>query len=303
MGFIIFSDLDGTLLDHDTYAWGPALPALRHLRREGWPLIPVTSKTRAEVLELYGPLELRAPIVVENGGGIFLPDRAPWDALGEFALGPRDPRLPRVRVLGLPYETVRAFMRREGPSLGMHGFGDLPLNDIARRTGLDPASAQRACARDFSEPFVLDDPQGLAEVRRRAERAGLAVTTGGRFHHLIGAHQSKGRAVRLLADAWRAWAGPGEISVALGDGENDIPMLEEVDLAVSVPTLDRSLPGLARRDAIVAPAPGPAGWNAALLALFAAPSGADRTRAGTPDPQSAVDPQSAPDEPSPLDSS
>ena len=47
--FVIFTDLDGTLLDHETYSWATAEPALKRLRKEGVPLIMVSSKTRLEI--------------------------------------------------------------------------------------------------------------------------------------------------------------------------------------------------------------------------------------------------------------
>ncbi|MGB9606864.1 MAG: hypothetical protein ACPL88_13400, partial [Bryobacteraceae bacterium] len=45
----VFSDLDGTLLDTARYDFTPALPALAALRRHGFPLVLVSSKTRAEM--------------------------------------------------------------------------------------------------------------------------------------------------------------------------------------------------------------------------------------------------------------
>jgi mannosyl-3-phosphoglycerate phosphatase len=147
---------------------------------------------------------------------------------------------------------------------------------------------------------VLDDARDLAEVRRHAAAAGLAVTTGGRFHHLIGAQQSKGRAVGLLIKIWREGGGADDVSVSLGDGENDIPMLEQTDVAIRVPAPPRPLPMLNRSDSIVAPAPGPAGWSAALLELFdAPPADAPPVDAPPADPSSAdpspADPSPAPD--------
>src|SRR5262245_50293684 len=47
--WLVFTDLDGTLLDADTYSYEAASPALERLRERGTPLVMVTSKTRAEV--------------------------------------------------------------------------------------------------------------------------------------------------------------------------------------------------------------------------------------------------------------
>jgi HAD superfamily hydrolase (TIGR01484 family) len=51
---LVFTDLDGTLLDHHTYSFEPALPALNSLKEKNIPLIICTSKTRAEI-----PLSLK----------------------------------------------------------------------------------------------------------------------------------------------------------------------------------------------------------------------------------------------------
>ena len=48
-GYIFFSDLDGTLLDHENYDWSAAKPALSELKRQGLPLILASSKTAAEI--------------------------------------------------------------------------------------------------------------------------------------------------------------------------------------------------------------------------------------------------------------
>ena len=43
---VIYTDLDGSLLDHYTYEATEALPLLRQLEQLGTPVIPCTSKTR-----------------------------------------------------------------------------------------------------------------------------------------------------------------------------------------------------------------------------------------------------------------
>lgn len=70
---MVFTDLDGTLLDHQTYSFAPAKPALAALRAARVPLVPCSSKSLAEMVELQQALELDGPLIVENGGGVFLP--------------------------------------------------------------------------------------------------------------------------------------------------------------------------------------------------------------------------------------
>ncbi len=70
---VIFTDLDGTLLDHETYSYTPATEALDLLVRKGIPLILCSSKTRAEIELIQLDLRLRHPFISENGGAVFIP--------------------------------------------------------------------------------------------------------------------------------------------------------------------------------------------------------------------------------------
>ena len=56
--FILFTDLDGTLLDGRTYSFEKAKPALEAIQRLRIPLVFVSSKTRGEI-EVYRKLFYR----------------------------------------------------------------------------------------------------------------------------------------------------------------------------------------------------------------------------------------------------
>ena len=71
--YVVFTDLDGTLLDHDTYGWEEARPALERCKRLFIPIVLVSSKTRAEMDHLRVKLSISSPFISENGGGIFFP--------------------------------------------------------------------------------------------------------------------------------------------------------------------------------------------------------------------------------------
>ena len=70
MRVIVFTDLDATLLDPDTYSWRAAKEALDALRQKQAPVILVSSKTFAEMEPLHRQLGLQSPFVIENGGAI-----------------------------------------------------------------------------------------------------------------------------------------------------------------------------------------------------------------------------------------
>ena len=78
---IIFTDLDGTLLDHTTYSFEAAVPMLDFIKRNKIPLIIVTSKTKDEVLRIQKLLALKEPFIVENGAGIFIPSKEGYEMI------------------------------------------------------------------------------------------------------------------------------------------------------------------------------------------------------------------------------
>jgi mannosyl-3-phosphoglycerate phosphatase len=262
MRLLVFSDLDGTLLDHDHYTCKKAEPALRMLKERGVELVLCSSKTRAEILPLWYALGLMSPFISENGGGIFAPREHPLVA--EPGWKPAEAGW-RVRRLGMPIEEVRARFARFKDRFGAKGFGDLSDAEVSRLTGLAETSAGLARRREFNEPVVLPDPETQAEDFAAAAReAGLEVTRGARFFHLLGGGD-KGRAVRELLALYRRLY-PEITTLGLGDAPNDLPMLEAMDQAVLVARPDGShaeldLPGLIRE-----PRPGPEGWNAAVIA-------------------------------------
>src|SRR3989442_653022 len=263
---VVFTDLDGCLLDEETGTYEAADPALQALRRAEVPLVLCTGKTRAEVEPLHRRLGLESPYVVENGGAIAIPASAhAWK-------GPLVPRGGVRLVVPLGARRVRLVeaLAEIAAEVGVsvRGFADLTVEEVGEHTGLPLEDARRAAAREYDEPFLIEGggstTAAVSALAAAAERRGLRVTWGGRFHHLTGP-ADKGRAVRRLL---ALHAGPGS-SVALGDSPNDLTMLEAVEPPVLVPRPAGKLaeglaPGLPPAER--APRPGPRGWNEAVLA-------------------------------------
>jgi len=253
---ILFSDLDGTLLDHETYSFEAARPALARLKRAGIPLILASSKTAAEIASLQAELGLADwPAIVENGAGIVWPREAAGGAGND------------------DHEAVLAALGRIDPKLGakFSGFSDWNLNELAARTGLSLEAAERARRRQFSEPGILSGTPAereafLAELAAR----GLTATTGGRFLTISKACSKAGR-MREIAGRLVPKSEDATI-VCLGDAPNDIEMLEAADIGVIVanPAHD-PLPELTgEREGRISRTsrPGPAGWADAVCNIL-----------------------------------
>jgi len=247
---VVFTDLDGTLLDHETYDHAPAAPLLARLKAAGLPVVLATSKTAAEVAGLREALGLgHCPAIVENGAGVLPPGR-------DRPEGERTHARLRAALEALPEALGARFV----------GFSDLSDKEVAQKTGLPLEDAVRARQRDFSEPGLFSGDEGeRAEFIDRLSQAGIVAQQGGRYLTLSFGG-SKVEAMKAIA------AGYGARTVALGDAPNDRGMLEAADHAIIIPNPGHAgLPPLAgeatgriRR----ARDPGPAGWAAALSALL-----------------------------------
>ncbi|MEW6738594.1 MAG: HAD-IIB family hydrolase [Nitrospirota bacterium] len=260
---VIFADLDGTLLDHYTYSFEKALPALTLLKQKNIPLIICSSKTRKEIEYYRRKLNNHHPFISENGGGIFIPTEYFKFQISNFKS--EENGKYRIIRLGAKYSDLRRVtmgLRKEG--FDVKGFGDMTAEELADIANMSIDEAGMAKERDFDEPFIFKgDDVELKRLFESINAKGFNYTQG-RFFHILG-DSDKGKAVSILIDIYRRKLGD-IITIAIGDSPNDIPMLKRVDYPVIVQKPDGSydrkidMPNLIKADGI-----GPEGWNKAIL--------------------------------------
>ena len=262
---MVFTDMDGCLLDHHSYDWEPARPAIEALKRLHVPIVLTTSKTRAEVEYWQRMIGLHEPAIVENGGAILIPP----GSLPSCRPKPKSPPAADRRLASrlAPPQVVRALHRAAAESAcGLRGFSDMTVEEIASHCGMTVEQAALASQREYSEPFLLLTPKREPALLQSFLAQGLMITRGGRFFHAQ-RHPGKGEAVEHLIDFLTA-EGRSVTSIGLGDGLNDEGFLRVVDHPIILDSahadeLQRLIPH-ARRT----PNPGPAAWAEALLHLL-----------------------------------
>jgi mannosyl-3-phosphoglycerate phosphatase len=173
-----------------------------------------------------------------------------------------------VLVLGMDYARIRDFLAGIRNEIDLVGFGDLTVEEVADLTGLTPEQAAMAKNREFSEPFLLSSEDSLPVLQSLAAEKGMKVATGGRFHHLIGAEQDKGEAVKRVREALERQEGKKRLAIGLGDSENDLSMLMEVDVPVIIPHPVRGLLHWDSPRRVCATQPGSRGWNEVMERLL-----------------------------------
>ncbi|OGD19333.1 MAG: hypothetical protein A2W03_18575 [Candidatus Aminicenantes bacterium RBG_16_63_16] len=264
-GLVVLTDLDGTLLDHCTYSFAAAEPALRLLREKKVPLVLCSSKTRSEIEVVRSTLDNTDAFIAENGGAVYIPagyfpqeimpsSRIPGYDVVEFGT-------PYARLLEV-FEKIKKLFPGQ-----LRGFHELTPGEVAGLTGLSIPEAEFARKREYDEPFLLGDMSVLEAVRETARQSGLNIVRGGRFFHLTG-DNDKGRCARFLLRLYEKSLGRPVDSIGLGDSANDLPLLEAVDFPVLVQKSGGSYdPAIRLQPLYLAPGEGPAGWRAAILDL------------------------------------
>jgi mannosyl-3-phosphoglycerate phosphatase len=261
---VIFSDLDGTLLHPHTYSFEAAEPALAAIRAQKVPLVLCTSKTRAEVEIWRERLDNPHPFIVENGGAIYIPEGYfPFEPEGAIR---RDGYI--VIEFGTPYTELVNTLQEAAAETNCQilGFHEMTLADISLRTSLPVHQAELAKRREYDEPFEITGT-GTHTLLAAIESRGKRWTRGNRFYHITG-ENDKAVGVKCLTDLYRRAFGSVS-TIGIGDGHNDANLLAAVD----IPIIIRSGFAIALKAAVphsvVTTAPGPHGWNEAILPLVA----------------------------------
>ncbi len=228
---IIYSDLDGTLLDFHTYSPDRALPGVQALKRAAIPLVFCSSKTFAEQRFYQQRLQVEAPLIAENGSAVFIPQEY---FEFEYSYHRKADRF-HVIELGLQTERILSVLLRirRSRKIAFRCFSELSVDELSRISGLPPDMARLAQKRDYSETIMLIHADDESRLATALADHGLTLYHGGRFHTVVSNQAGKGRAVTLLNRLFEKKFG-ALFTLGIGDSANDEPMLQAVDQAFLV---------------------------------------------------------------------
>lgn len=280
--WLIFTDLDGTLLDHYSYQADAALVAVRALQARQVPIVFNTSKTLEECESLATRLAIAAPFIVENGSAIYLPKYRHSRPVALEVTPEKDSKHSHKSLikntgrywcvqLGASHTEIQSALADLVSHFKFKSISQSSLQEICELTGLSMPQATRARKRQFSEPLVWQDSQAALDRFRLALSArGFTLLKGGRFYHVLG-QTDKGVALNYFKRMYeREHRGQSVTTVALGDSYNDIDMLKSADIPIWIRSPAHDVPETEKTtSARVSQLTGPAGWHESIFALIA----------------------------------
>ena len=267
---LIFTDLDGTLLNFKTFDVAPILPFISKLKDAGIQIIPNSSKCHFEIKEIISKINLLSPYITENGAAIYIPKNL-------FLKQPRgstEQGKNWVLKLGIEKDIINQKIRQNSFKKYMKFI--LFLRNMTKLqksyyTGLKPESLDRTDEREFSEPLIwMGSNTELDNFKKALNEEGLSIIHGARLLHLTGLN-TKGEAMKILSDYYSEIdyfdnQETNEIKViSCGGSKNDLSMLEISDYAVVIRLPDMRPIDLKRKDNVFNSRKiAPLGWQETL---------------------------------------
>ena len=265
---IVFTDLDGTLLDHYTYHTDAAEETIVALKFNNVDIVPNSSKTEQEILLIREQLTLESPFITENGAAVYIP-------INYFSQQPDDTKVKNgfwVKSFCQSKDFCIALLKEQASEFksDFQGFSQLTVVQLAKLTGLSEPLAQMAMTRNYSEPLNwLGTEENKNLFIQKMTKLGANILQGGRFLHVSGLCD-KGQAQAWLTALYQQESPQDEIiTIALGDGKNDNAMLEQATIAIQIHSPVHDFPKLQRKHQIYqSKQHGPAGWAEMLQTIL-----------------------------------
>jgi mannosyl-3-phosphoglycerate phosphatase family protein len=260
---ILFTDIDGTLVDINTAEYGKETNKLiKIIKEKNIPLILTSAKTRLEQNKIREDLGLSDPFIVENGGAIVIPKGYfPDNALRNIGYllretqenenDTRDNASDNARYvdhttvviieLGKSADYVRAKLSniRKRYNISFRGVADISIEELSNFTSISKEQARRMAQRDYGETILQIQNEDIARFIKYVQEEGMKVIHGGRFFDVT-VGTDKGIAVGILKKLFKDKFHNNVTFFGIGDSTNDIPMLDLMDIPILVQRQDSS---------------------------------------------------------------
>ena len=248
---IIFTDLDGSLLDKDTFKFDEIEDYFKDLISEGIKIIPNSSKTEAELLDFNKQYNLNLPFISENGSSI-------------HGLNLIHKNLPNKISISRPVDQIILIYNEIIPNnLKQKVNFILKLNykEQEKIFGLPSTKMMLATKRNYSLPIqFMGNEIEKNEFFKIINDVGLTVQTGGRIMNIcdnVNKSIAMSKSLQLISKELDNEI----ITIGVGDNENDIEMIKKSNYPCLVKNDNFNSSLIDIDNLIKSSEPSPRGWS------------------------------------------
>ena len=257
---LIFTDLDGSLLNHNNFEFREIKNFILNCIKNGIKIIPNTSKTKSEIEVFLDQLGQNLPFVVENGAAIHNLD------LVHRKFKFKNNSLVFSRSVN---EILELFEKRIPIELKKRCsfLKDMSSIEQMKILGLNKKYLPFALNREYSMPLVFDGSKELVnKFTVLLKKIGMKLHEGGRIYNICD-DCSKGKAMTTLIEKLKNEFNTNSHTIVIGDSPNDISMLNVSDQPCIIPLPNKkNLCHLKDKKIIRATQTAPQGWEEVVRA-------------------------------------
>ena len=217
---LIFTDLDGSLLNNETFKFDEIKNFLLKCLNNGIKLIPTSSKTDLEIQQFINELNYNIPYISENGSSI-------------HNLDILKPDISKKIILARPLAEIQKIFIENINTKLLSYCSLLSEMDIEKQTkilGLSKKKLKASMNRNYT--FLINfngGKEAIEQLNIACNKLGLAINQGGRVFS-VGDNVNKSIAVKKTLNVLSNYQDFKDvITIGIGDSPNDLEMLEYVD--------------------------------------------------------------------------
>ena len=230
---IIFTDLDGTLLNEENFSFKQIITFIKNLLKlDNFFIFFISSKTKEEMINLRKKMNINVPLIYENGAGIY--DLKFCNLIKE----------PLKKNIVLAKQKIKEIKKKTNLFRGLKSsvrfLDSMDIKEVKIILGLPSDEIEFAIERKFSRLFLFNgDDSFLKNLKIQASENSLSINKGGRVYS-ISDNFTKADAFKFVKNKIKKNY-PHSSFIGLGDSENDKKLLEAVDFACIIKNKNKKL--------------------------------------------------------------
>ena len=248
---LIFTDLDGTLLDRDNFKFDKVINYVRELIQKDIHIIPNSSKTLGEINNFNRELDEDLPFIVENGAAIYKLNLINSSFPEKISLSRETSEISKIfdKKVSIKFRSKCRFINK------------LSIDKQEKILGLSKQKIRFALNREYTIPLLFDGSKNeKTSFFKSVSDAGLSLQEGGRVINLCD-KVSKAQAMKKVIKIFKKIVKEELITIGVGDNFNDLEMLKNSDIPCLVFNDKFTMEKININNCLVSKKPAPEGWE------------------------------------------